>query len=52
MRAAAQELLGVSSMFQFHTIGCYVPLMCAIDHLGFRLLAVAKLPITNVRLRF
>lgn len=46
MRAAAQELLGASSMIQFHSHGCHVPLLCAIDHLGFRLLAVAKLPIS------
>jgi hypothetical protein len=46
MRAAAQELLGASSMIQFHSHGCHVPLLCAIDHLGFRLLAVARLPIS------
>jgi hypothetical protein len=47
MRAASLDLLGVITMFPFHSIGVHVPLMCVIDYMGFRLTATSKLPINK-----
>ncbi len=49
MRAAARDLLGVATLFPFHAIGLRVPLMCVVDHLGFRLIAMTKIPRSQVR---
>jgi uncharacterized membrane protein YgcG len=45
MRAAAHELKGVTALGKCHVDGLCLPLMCLIDFLGFRLVAMSILPI-------
>ncbi len=48
MRVGTQELLGNAAVAPLHEHGLHVPLMCVIDYRGYRLLAVAQLPINSV----
>jgi hypothetical protein len=47
MKAAANELLGLSHMMQYQVPGLSFPLMALIDYCGFRLVAVSTLPINK-----
>lgn len=49
MKAAAHELKGLEQFLDFSP-GIRVPLMCLIDYLGFRLIALSLLPINNTTL--
>ena len=49
MKAAAHELKGLEQFLDFSP-GIRVPLMCLIDYLGFRLIALSLLPIGNATL--
>lgn len=47
MKAAANELLGVSHMMQYQVPNLSFPLMALIDYCGYRLIAVSTLPINK-----
>lgn len=47
MRAAGHELKGVIAMSKCHVDDLCLPLMCLIDYLGFRLVAMSSLPISR-----
>lgn len=49
MKAAAHELKGLEQFLDFSP-GIRVPLMCLIDYLGFRLIALSLLPINDTTL--
>jgi len=45
MKAAAHELKGINAIYNCQIAGLFLPLTAMIDHKGFRLLAVAVIPI-------
>jgi len=47
MRAAGHELKGMIAMSKCHVDDLCLPLMCLIDYLGFRLVAMSTLPISR-----
>jgi hypothetical protein len=45
MKAASHELRGLMAVNECRVEGLYTPLVCLIDYLGFRLIAISTLPI-------
>jgi hypothetical protein len=52
MKAANQEMLCLMSVQDADVEGLCTPLMCLIDYLGFRLVAIALLPVSNSTLMY